>query len=312
MQIGRWAAGGLVLAGLCYGADPPIEKLDVKPRLVGKPEWVLPAGTPAEQVKQIADRQKQLQEEFFSKYKAAKTEADKRRLAEAEYPEPDAPAKLMLEIAAKHPKDPAAFDALFWAARNSPRPPNKPDTPFAKARDTLMKDFARHPRIGEFCRMLAYEEHHLPSVAFVREVYEKHPDAAARAQAGLTLASLTRRHAAFAESLRKDKGGPDWARIYGQEYVDFLQKADSAALNKEVETILDRLVGDKELAKVTYERGDKKRSVGEAADAELFEIRHLQPGKQAPDIAGEDIDGKAFKLSDYRGKVVLLDFWGHW
>ena len=23
-------------------------------------------------------------------------------------------------------------------------------------------------------------------------------------------------------------------------------------------------------------------------------------------------DGQKFKLSDYRGKLVLLDFWGHW
>ncbi|MBL8857631.1 MAG: redoxin domain-containing protein [Planctomycetes bacterium] len=35
-------------------------------------------------------------------------------------------------------------------------------------------------------------------------------------------------------------------------------------------------------------------------------------GKLAPEISGEDIDGKPFKLSDYRGKVVMLDFWGHW
>jgi cytochrome oxidase Cu insertion factor (SCO1/SenC/PrrC family) len=35
-------------------------------------------------------------------------------------------------------------------------------------------------------------------------------------------------------------------------------------------------------------------------------------GKEAPEIEGEDIDGNRFKLSDYRGKVVLLDFWGHW
>ena len=41
----------------------------------------------------------------------------------------------------------------------------------------------------------------------------------------------------------------------------------------------------------------------------LHEIRHLSVGKEAPDIEGEDQDGKRFKLSDYRGKVVLLDFW---
>jgi hypothetical protein len=34
--------------------------------------------------------------------------------------------------------------------------------------------------------------------------------------------------------------------------------------------------------------------------------------KPAPDIVGKDLDGKPLKLSDYRGKVVLLDFWGNW
>ena len=35
-------------------------------------------------------------------------------------------------------------------------------------------------------------------------------------------------------------------------------------------------------------------------------------GDTAQEIDGDDIDGKDFKLSDYRGKVVLLDFWGNW
>ncbi len=38
----------------------------------------------------------------------------------------------------------------------------------------------------------------------------------------------------------------------------------------------------------------------------------INVGQLAQEISGEDIDGVAFKLSDYRGKVVLLDFWGHW
>jgi len=35
-------------------------------------------------------------------------------------------------------------------------------------------------------------------------------------------------------------------------------------------------------------------------------------GDQAPEIAGRDVAGQALKLSDYRGKVVVLDFWGRW
>ena len=35
-------------------------------------------------------------------------------------------------------------------------------------------------------------------------------------------------------------------------------------------------------------------------------------GMVAPDIQGVDLAGNAFALSDYGGKVVLLDFWGDW
>jgi cytochrome oxidase Cu insertion factor (SCO1/SenC/PrrC family) len=49
--------------------------------------------------------------------------------------------------------------------------------------------------------------------------------------------------------------------------------------------------------------------VGETAKTELFEIHHLAVGKEAPDMDGVDQDGQPFKLSDYRGKVVLLYFW---
>jgi peroxiredoxin len=38
----------------------------------------------------------------------------------------------------------------------------------------------------------------------------------------------------------------------------------------------------------------------------------LEIGKVAPDIEGVDLDQVPFKLSDYRGKVVVLDFWGDW
>ena len=35
-------------------------------------------------------------------------------------------------------------------------------------------------------------------------------------------------------------------------------------------------------------------------------------GKTAPEIVGKDLDGREFKLSDYRGKVVLLKFTADW
>ena len=56
----------------------------------------------------------------------------------------------------------------------------------------------------------------------------------------------------------------------------------------------------------------KEKSVADLAKTDLFEIRNLAIGKVAPEVAGEDQDCKPIKLSDYRGKVVVLDFWGYW
>ena len=36
-----------------------------------------------------------------------------------------------------------------------------------------------------------------------------------------------------------------------------------------------------------------------------------RPGQVAAELAGPDLDGGAMKLSDYRGKVVMLSFWAH-
>ena len=43
-----------------------------------------------------------------------------------------------------------------------------------------------------------------------------------------------------------------------------------------------------------------------------YKVTHLVVGCEAPEIEGVDQDGKKFRLSDYRGKVVLLPFWGIW
>lgn len=53
-------------------------------------------------------------------------------------------------------------------------------------------------------------------------------------------------------------------------------------------------------------------SFGKNAKADIYEMQNLVPGKVAPDFEAEDENGRKFKLSDYRGKVVVLDFWGFW
>ena len=72
---------------------------------------------------------------------------------------------------------------------------------------------------------------------------------------------------------------------------------------------------EKRSAKLEYlaaiELGGDERLVQNAKSA-IYELDNLGIGMVAPDIEGEDLDGVAFKLSDYRGKVILLDFWGHW
>jgi hypothetical protein len=55
-----------------------------------------------------------------------------------------------------------------------------------------------------------------------------------------------------------------------------------------------------------------KQSLAEQANNVLFEVRNLAIGKTAPEITGESIDGKPMKLSDFKGKVVVLDFFGDW
>ena len=56
---------------------------------------------------------------------------------------------------------------------------------------------------------------------------------------------------------------------------------------------------------------DRKRTYAALATG-VLQSMEIAPGKPAPEIEGKDLDGVPFKLSDYRGKVVLLDFWGHW
>ena len=91
-----------------------------------------------------------------------------------------------------------------------------------------------------------------------------------------------------------------------KEMLSYVLKDRGDSFASEQEKMYESLV--KEFSDVSF--GNKK--IGELAEGELFVSKYLSLGKIAPDIEGVDLDGKEFKLSDYRGKVVMLDFWGDW
>lgn len=86
---------------------------------------------------------------------------------------------------------------------------------------------------------------------------------------------------------------------FGEEYLAELYALDSAKLEDEAVLLFTRVA-------------DEYGTLADNANSAIYEIQNLGIGKTAPDISGEDIDGVAMSLSDYRGKVVMLDFWGHW
>jgi thiol-disulfide isomerase/thioredoxin len=75
-------------------------------------------------------------------------------------------------------------------------------------------------------------------------------------------------------------------------------------LNAEAEAILVKLLD--ETAKAEDPRAAQVRR---RAENELFIVRNLSVGKAAPEVVSRDLDHLEVKLSDYRGKVVVLDVW---
>ena len=80
---------------------------------------------------------------------------------------------------------------------------------------------------------------------------------------------------------------------------------DAEKLDLEIEELLNECA-DK-FADVKSDRS----TIGKLATKKL-NLMNLIVGKIAPDIQGVDLDDKEFKLTDYRGKVVVIDFWGDW
>lgn len=61
-----------------------------------------------------------------------------------------------------------------------------------------------------------------------------------------------------------------------------------------------------------YEWQQPEQVLVHEARTELHNLRFHAVGHQASDIVGTDLNDKPLKLSDRRGRVVLLNFWGTW
>lgn len=103
------------------------------------------------------------------------------------------------------------------------------------------------------------------------------------------------------------------------DYVRYFRTADPAALSRDRAALLERVVreyGDIPLAppwaKPEVQARAAGLTLGKVAEEKLNALRTVGVGMVAPEIEGTDVDGAPLRLSDYRGKVVVLVFWGTW
>jgi hypothetical protein len=217
-----------------------------------------------------------------------------------------------LELAEANPKDPVAVEALVQTValvNGTAFPEGSKESPGERALALLQRDHVRSDKIGVVCRHALFG-FHKSRETFLRTVLEASPHRQVQALACLSLAQYLNDRVNRLEVIQDQ---PDvverYHRVFGKRFVEELQRQDRAAVVGEAEKLFDRAASDYSDVQIPVTYYGSGGMVGEKAKAELFQIRHLAVGKEAPEIEGEDQDGKRFKLSDYRGKVVLLDFW---
>lgn len=188
-----------------------------------------------------------------------------------------------LEYAEKNPAAADRFDALMMAFSTS--------AANAKVRgqaiEALRKDFVKKPEIARALRALNGGDE--ASAALLKAVAEQHPDRKVQARALKTLADAKERSAQSGERMEKDEALRErMVKARGQEAVD---------------KMIANAVKDRKEADLIRRQIEEKY-----ADVMV----NLAIGKPAPEVKSQDADGKPVKLSDLRGKVVVLDIWATW
>jgi hypothetical protein len=258
--------------------------------------------TPAQEAKKLVDDYQLDQQEFSRLLREAKTDADRQKITEQKMPKPDAAMDRLLELAIANPKDKGVVPgALIWIVKQGAN-----GSAYVKRKDTaleLLLNYVHNPQVAEVCASLP----HRPSPhseKLLRAIEEKGPTPDAKGKATFNLAKYYKYTVETSEKL-KELTSPE--EVYTKEVLKYLQDVDADAMTKDADKLFT--VAVKKYPEVPV-MGN--RLAGEVAEEELFELRNLAIGKFAPQIEGFDLDGKKLKLSDYKGKVVVLDFWGNW
>lgn len=274
----------LALAAECNGQDKP--------------------ATPAEQYKALRKEY-----DRASSSGVAMTDAERLKFVGQAYKRRFAFAQKFLELAEKYPDDSMALDALMqavWQVNGTPWPVELvgEDTARPKAFALILRDHIQSDKLGPLCQRISYgfcKEYE----TFLRAVVAKNPHKEVQATACLSLGHFLNSRLQRVDLCKEQPElAKDFADLFGKEYLADLQRQDRDKVMREIEATFEQAA--QKYGNVELPEGE---TVAERAKEELFGVRYLSVGKEAPDIEGEDHDGKRFKLSDYRGKVVLLDFW---
>jgi hypothetical protein len=263
--------------------------------------------TPKEQYQALVKEYQGKLEAFQQAMRDAKTLPERQKVFREKYPQPNKYAPKFLALATKNPKDPVAAEALAWVVSNTESQGRA--GPGAKALATLAGDYVKSPDVGPACLALT-RALGKQTEAFLRAVLDKNPSRDAQGAACVALAEYLKNRNGLAQALKdRPQLAPNYASLLGRDYYLELAKLDPATADKEVAELLER---------ATDKYGDVKVAGGTVADMAKTALARAtgagspEVGKAAPEIDGEDLEGKPLKLSDYKGKVVLLDFWGNW
>jgi hypothetical protein len=269
--------------------------------------------TPAEQYKALDAEYQAAQKEYQDAMRKATTKEERQKLSTEKAPQVGKFITGFMELAEKNPKDPAAVDSLIWVINHSPAFGTTKNSPKAQALEILLSAHLDSVKLPTLFRQMANATDKTTET-FLRSAMEKSSHREIQGQACLALARYLGRRASTLERVRSNpKMLKSYESMLGKEYLEELLKQDPKEADKEIENLFDRVVEKYAGVKESPARpGLPVATLGDIAKKELFSIRNLAIGKPVPDIEGEDLDSKKFKLSDYRGKVVMLDFWGHW